>query len=217
MPRQWTEALTPPLLMQGLRVAKRRLFGPHPDPDRLFDGDDQIFKAALQTARVYGEYGCGASTLWVARTLKLPIVAVDTSADWLQHVRAQTAGNPKVTLFHADCGDIGDWGRPETYDHRTGFHDYTDWLWRQALRPDVVLIDGRFRVCCFLTSLKHADAGTRLIFDDYTDRRWYHIVERLVPRHQVCGRQCLFVVPPKSALDMAALDRMIDQFRLVMD
>ena len=32
---------------------------------------------------------------------------------------------------------------------------------------DCVLVDGRFRVCCFLTSLKNAEQGTRIIFDDY--------------------------------------------------
>lgn len=83
-------------------AAKPQLTGPRVHPDSLFDGDDKVFKALLQTARLYGEYGCGASTLWVSKATDVPIHAVDTSAEWLQHVRDQTAGNPKVTLFHAD-------------------------------------------------------------------------------------------------------------------
>jgi len=41
--------------------------------------------------------------------------------------------------------------------------------------------------------LKFADAGTRILFDDYTNRPQYHIAENYVPRVRVCGRQCLFV------------------------
>ena len=80
-----------------------------------------------------------------------------------------------------------------------------------------MLIDGRFRVCCFLTSLKFAKEGTKIIFDDYTTRRHYHIVEEHVSRAETCGRQCLFIVPPKSEIDFERLQKDIDAFRNVMD
>lgn len=109
------------------------------------------------------------------------------------------------------------WGRPLSYDNRDGFQDYSDWMWRQAQKPDLVLVDGRFRVCCFLTALKYADEGTEILFDDYGSRRFYHIVEEFVRPSDACGRQRLFIVPRKSAIDQDELDANIRAFRYVFD
>jgi hypothetical protein len=43
--------------------------------------------------------------------------------------------------------------------------------WRRgAVKPDLVLIDGRFRLACFLHPLLAAAPGTPILFDDYTNR-----------------------------------------------
>lgn len=126
--------------------------------------------------------------------------------------------NFRLNIHHLDLGPVGKWGRPLSYRYYENFNDYTDYLWRQTLKPDLVLIDGRFRVCCMLTCLKYADEGTRIIFDDYINRPYYHeFVEKYVNRHNECGRQCLFIVPPKSSLDICSLNKDIELFRFVMD
>mgnify|MGYP000156134903 FL=1 len=108
-------------------------------------------------------------------------------------------------------------GYPINYNKSDSYKDYTNWIWEQSIKPDTVLIDGRFRVCCFLTSLKFADEGTRIIFDDYVGRPHYHVVEKFIDRKEVCGRQCLFVVPKNDDLDFEALDIEIANFRHVMN
>ena len=40
-------------------------------------------------------------------------------------------------------------------------------FFENKLVPDLILIDGRFRVCCFLSSLKYGNVGTKILFDDY--------------------------------------------------
>ena len=187
-------------------------------PNVLFDSDDRVFKDAVADSNVYGEYGCGKSTTWVLANTSAQIIAVDTSKEWVEVVKNSNASHrDRLTIGHADVGDVGMWGRPLTYERKDSFSHYTDYLWRQALTPDVVLVDGRFRVCCFLTSLKFAPAGTKIIFDDYINRPHYHFVENYAKRSLVCGRQCLFIVPPKDGIDMDALDKDIDGFRYVMD
>ena len=79
------------------------------------------------------------------------------------------------------------------------------------------MIDGRFRVCCFLTSLKFADPGTIIIFDDYSKRPYYHYVEKYVSSFKSYGNQSLFIVPPKNELDMVSLNKDIEAFRFVME
>ena len=56
-----------------------------------------------------------------------------------------------------------------------------------------------------------------ILFDDYINRPHYHFVEKYVSRFKECGRQCMFVVPSKTEIDMIELDRDIISFRNVMD
>lgn len=186
-------------------------------PDALFDGDDELFKKTLAAADVYAEYGCGASTIWVANHTESRIFSVDSSEAWLHKVQQGCKNVDAVTLHFADVGEIGDWGTPVSYEKRDNFNDYTDWIWKQHLSPDVVLIDGRFRVCSFLTCLLFAREGTRILFDDYTNRARYHFVELFLKPAQTCGRQALFVVPRKESLDSRKVIEGIQKFRFVLD
>ena len=87
------------------------------------------------------------------------------------------------------------WGRPNSYEYRSNFIDYVSGVWNFKSQADVILIDGRFRVACFLYSLIHSKKDSIIIFDDYFNRPWYHIVEDVIPLHDKCGRQAFFKVP----------------------
>ena len=80
-----------------------------------------------------------------------------------------------------------------------------------------ILIDGRLRVLCFLVSLKKCNSGTKIIFDDYVNRKFYHIVEELIKPSSNDGRQCLFEVGDKKDLDMIKLDFLINKFNYILD
>ena len=183
----------------------------------LFDGDDLLFKSLAAKCRTYAEYGCGASTVWILRNTSARVHCVDSSRDWIDHVRAQSDAGDRLHAQWADLGPVGKGGRPVSYARRAGFSAYTDWFWQQDIAPDLVLIDGRFRVCCFLTALKHSAAGTKILFDDYTNRAHYHVVEEFIAPQSTCGRQALFVRPETTLLDSDRLDPAIGQFRMVMD
>lgn len=182
----------------------------------LFAGSDELFKKLVVGANVYAEYGCGDSTIWVANNTRCKIFSVDSSDVWLDKVKRSCINCESVTLHFADVGKVGEWGRPLNYDKHENFDDYTDWFWKQGISPDIVLIDGRFRVCCFLTSLLFAKEGTLIFFDDY-DREQYHFVELFLKPTQTCGRQALFVVPNKKLLDFQKINEAIRQFRFVFD
>ena len=62
---------------------------------------------------------------------------------------------------------------------------------------DVILIDGRFRVACFLYCLLKSKEGSFIFFDDYINRSYYHVVEDIIPAFDLCGRQAVFQVPKK--------------------
>lgn len=214
-PKRIIEAFAPPIV--GL--AARRIVGSvNYRSHVLFDGDDTLFKDEAARVHVYGEYGCGKSTKWVLNNTHSLVIAVDTSSEWVSSVENDNKkNNGRLNIHHADLGQVGRWGCPLSYERISNFSDYTDYIWKQEDRPTLVLVDGRFRVCCFLTSLKFADPGTKIIFDDYTNRPHYHFVEKYAQRVRQCGRQCLFIVPPRNDIDVDELDRDIAAFRNVMD
>jgi len=185
--------------------------------NRLFDGDDTLFKEEIKEVNIYGEYGCGKSTSWVLKNTSAEVISVDTSLEWINLVKKENHDSEdRLVMYHTDFGEIGKWGRPKTYEKIDNFAEYTDIIWLKQ-KPQLILIDGRFRVCCFLTTLKLADEGTKIIFDDYTNRSHYHFVEKYAKRLKMDGRQCLFVVPPKAKINMTKLDEDIKSFRCVMD
>lgn len=162
----------------------------------LFDGSDHIFKREIRSCQVYGEYGCGVSTVWVAHHTDARIISVDSSAEWIAKVALETKMfRERLYIEQVDLGEIAAWGYPTTYLHRTRFRDYIASPWLHRFKPDLVLIDGRFRVASFLHSLVNAEPGTRLIFDDYNDRPHYHVAEEFCPVKEREGRQALFIVP----------------------
>ena len=175
------------------------------DEGTLFQGDDRLFKEVLSDTKIYGEYGCGTSTKWVLENTSAIVKSVET---------VKEIADKYDSVQYINLGPITGWGRPESYEYRNNFIEYTDWIWRGD-KPDTVLVDGRFRVCCFLSSLKYGNVGTKILFDDYYSYPIFHIVEKFVKPEQNCGRQALFIVP--NNLDHIELDREINNFRCVMD
>jgi len=183
----------------------------------LFDGYEDIFKRAMADCTVYGEYGCGASTMWVAKNTSCKIISVDTSEIWATHVRESLPCRTDLLIKYVDVGPVKKWGRPESYANAENFSGYTEYLWEQADVPDVVLVDGRFRVCCFLTTLARAREGTVVIFDDYIRRPHYHYVERFLKPVEVNGRQAKFILPPLEKRDTERILASVKKFRYVLD
>jgi len=204
--------MTPPYVVSAARRLRERIRG-----ERLFDGDDEAFKRIASRSRVYGEYGSGTSTIWMLENTSALVLSVDSSEEWTSTVRARSGHSDRLLAHWVDLGPIGRWGRPLGYSHRDRFSEYADWIWRQDERPDLVLVDGRFRVACFLTALYEADPGTYIVFDDYTSRPHYHVVEEFVSPEIRSGRQAIFTVPKLGAAKREAVANLRDAFRLVLD
>ena len=190
-------------------------FIPQIESNVLFAGDDKLFKQILINSKYYGEYGVGHSTKWVYKNTYAKILAVDTSANWARRVEKELNWDYRVDIKWANVGPVKGLGRPKNYEYRHHFDIYTSSIWNRDEKPDVVLIDGRFRVACFLKSLLHASPNTVILFDDYINRPHYHIVEEFLTPVQTCGRQASFIVPKN--LNKEKIEKMYNQFLIVMD
>jgi hypothetical protein len=206
------KSLVPPVLIPAMK----KLAAPwrKESVERLFDGDEASFITYVSQAKIYAEYGVGQSTDWVYQNTSAKILAVDTSKQWIEKVIADKSGT-RIDVQWVDLGALGDWGWPLTYKERDNFVQYVKSPWVRSATPDVVLIDGRFRVCCFFTSMLQAAPGTIIIFDDYIDRPHYHIVEELLAPFEFCGRQAIFSVP--AEFDRQRSQALADRFLYVMN
>ena len=188
------------------------------DDNILFRGHDLIFKKLIKKSKVYLEYGSGKSTLWTLKNTNTKVYSIETDKEWYQKILENTIKETKmIDIKLVDIGPVINWGRPINYNYYKNFNNYTDFYWKKNIQPDLVLIDGRFRVCSFLTSLKFAQEGTFILFDDYIERGVYHIVESFIKKYDQNLEQALFKVPPKSEIDYERLEEMINNFRFVVD
>lgn len=162
-------------------------------------------------ARTILEYGSGGSTV-IAATSGARTFTVESDAAWGHNVERWLAGQnlgQNVTLHYADIGPTGRWGKPERrrLRHVPRYLRYPHSVWDRPdfEHPDVILVDGRFRVACFLAALDHIRRPTRLLFDDYARRPGYHLVERFRQPREMLDRMAVFDLEP---LSLSALDRL---------
>jgi len=180
----------------------------------IYHGDDFLFKEALIDSKVYGEYGCGSSTIYVSNNYNIKIISVDTSIEWINNVNRQiNDDNSQIDLKFIDVGETKEWGYPKDYSKRSNFINYVKSIWSSEDEPDVVLIDGRFRIACFLYCLIAAKPNTKIIFDDY-NRQEYHIVEEYLKPTSIKFDQALFIV--NKSLEKEEITKELNRFLYVM-
>ena len=153
----------------------------------LFGDEQRVLDEALSAARCYLEFGAGGSTL-LAATQGVPrVVSVDSDPQWVAAVLAHPEIAARVqdgsmSVLHADIGPVGNWGHPadETLKHRWPTYLATAWAecQRRSMMPDLVLVDGRFRVASCLSvvlavGLAALAGPTVLLHDVFADRPHY--------------------------------------------
>ena len=63
--------------------------------------------------------------------------------------------------------------------------------------PDVVLVDGRFRLGCALVTVYNIKQPTVLLFDYYTPRKWMHATSGFLGQPEIMGRMATFKLEPQ--------------------
>ena len=177
---------------------------PLPEPELTFPAEVADFvRAAYAEAKVVLEYGSGGSTVLAARAAGTRCFSVESDARWADNLRlfldAECPGH-RAVVHHADIGPTTDWGRPAKVSifSAPAYARYPRSVWQRPdfVHPDLVLIDGRFRVGCFLAVLARIERPTTILFDDYAERSHYHVVEQFGPPAHTVGRMAVFEAEP---------------------
>jgi len=181
----------------------------------------EFFAEKLRTTRNYLEYGSGGSTLLAHKSVQ-NLVSVESDGHFLAAVQRRLAqdGSRAVTkLIHAKIGLTQEWGMPvfrkPTQRRVQRWENYSKAPWKyyraQGLEPDLILVDGRFRVACVLESFANLSPGSRclVLFDDYASRPHYRAVEPFAEL-QLVGRMA--VLRPKADLDRVRCRQMAREY-----
>lgn len=165
------------------------------------DLEAELVRSEYEKANVILEYGSGGSTVLAGSMCGKRIFSVESDKEWairLQaHVDSKDLPSP-TTISYVNIGPTGEWGRPIDNTFWTEFYNYPLSIWDEPFfrHPDVVLIDGRFRVACMLATIKRITRPVTVLFDDYRDRRPYQLIEQWIEPKEFVGRMAVFKVSP---------------------
>ena len=196
------------------------------DPHFSTPDSTRWFKEALRGGRLYLEYGAGGSTCLAAK-FGVDFVCIESDRRFLRAVHRKIAADGLLdethqTFIHADIGRTAKWGQPAVVvppdrKRRERFARYSDYppvLLANGAVPDLILVDGRFRLACALKAIRalaHAPGWT-LAFDDYTNHAHYHAMERLCAPAQIIGHMAIF--RPSETMRLDRLDSLIRRHEL---
>ena len=216
-PRRFIDAYRTAKVVIGNRVRRFDVpMEPHFD-----EYSTQYFRDQLSKARNYLEYGSGGSTI-LANQMVTNLVSVDSDASFLADVRrklSETDRRAMAKLIHVNIGLTVDWGMPvftkPTARRVRRWEEYAKAPWRYfrtiGQQPDLILVDGRFRVACVLESLLCLSplSETKILLDDYIDRPEYSVIEQFADVEMV-GRMA--VVRPRKLADRISVRRLFKQY-----
>lgn len=170
--------------------------------------DLAMFQKYLQKAKIYFEYGCGGSTFQASRRLNIEKVStVESDLFWLNKVKETS--NEKINFIYCDLKTLPNtWGNPGKESKLEDWKLYSDALSLNNSNPDLILIDGRFRVCCCLKAFRLISNDCIICFDDFLNRPEYKVVlDYFTIKEKTCDNRMVILTkknceaPPLSLIE----------------
>ena len=165
----------------------------------------EVIEDAYKQANIILEYGSGGST-FLGAELGKTVISTESSCEWMMELVSSLGERnllSKVMPLWVDIGKTRVWGHPVDTSKRKNWPLYAKkpWMYCQNkdISPDTILIDGRFRVSCFLASCQFTKKPIKILFDDFANRKKYHLVKELFEPVEVYDdRLAIFHVEPNK-------------------
>jgi len=160
-----------------------------------------LIREAYAKADVILEYGSGGSTVLAAEMGGKTIFSIENDKFWARTMRRYFIQNPpksRVEMIWVDTGKTKKWGWPADPEKWTNYAKYPLQIWdrKDFVQPDIVLVDGRFRVGCALATLYRTTKPVTLYVDDFVGRPRYRKIKNYLGTPKLTGRIAEFQVEP---------------------
>lgn len=168
-----------------------------PSRPLLDDPTAEWLERQLRITKLFLEFGSGGSTV-LANRHGIRTISVESDPYYAAVVR-RALKHPECTeILTPRMGLIRQWGFPVFFKARKARRYVTAPFQRlEGEFPDLIFVDGRYRVACALQSANeaaHVGATSRLLIDDYFTRPVYHVLETYLPSPERIGRAAVFVL-----------------------
>lgn len=166
--------------------------------------ETQLFTTYIKDNVNYLEFGCGGSTVHaLINNYKLNVTSIETDLLFIDQLNNELNNDQSFTnrykLIHADIGNVKEWGAPANQDEIQKWLNYTLYIWNKLQGNfDLILIDGRFRLCISLPSLIYMPQAV-FIFHDFTVRPHYSPLLKYIDTQDVVDS--MIVYRRKAGLD----------------
>jgi hypothetical protein len=163
----------------------------------------EYFQCRLSAAHGYVEYGSGGSTL-LAAAQGLPFVSIESDAAFADAVRRSIMAltdSQEIArrVRHINIGMTHEWGEPVfTGPSKRRYQLWRRYCWAPWVEPpvgepDLVFVDGRFRVACTVATLLAlgSDREYEILVDDYSDRPHYRVLAEIAQIRQIVDRMAI--------------------------
>jgi len=176
---------------------------------------------ALKKSKFYLEYGSGGSTV-LASKLGIDYITIETDLLFLNSVKhkVKKVGHrnlSKQIYVYRNIGLTSRWGHPlfpktSKQSLLTKFKNYSDPEFIMRDKPDLIMIDGRFRAVTLLRmyDVLKSYSGWQVLFDDYFSREEYKIISKFFMVDERIGR--LAVIKDIINCDPDELNEAIDNY-----
>jgi hypothetical protein len=151
------------------------------------DKERDLFLSYLHrpSTRFYYEFGSGGST---AAAIAAPnvqkIISMESDTGFYEST-ATALQSEKCTRILVEVGCRNNWGNPEKGHDGSLYFTHIDSL---SEVPDLLLVDGRWRVACALHAWHKMNADSVLLFDDFVGRAFYYSVAPYFETIETVGR-----------------------------
>jgi len=162
---------------------------------------DKFFLEKIKKSKFYFEYGSGASTL-VANNLNKKFVSVELDKNYYFELKKRIKNN-KIKYY--SIGPVGEFSYP-IFKFKKKIINYIQSInvyLSKKKYPDLILVDGRFRVACCLNILLQVQKKSlkvSIILDDYKKRKNYRILDKFFKIKKI-GRMAFLQTSKKKASD----------------
>lgn len=161
--------------------------------------DDNAVQQCLIRTKILLQYSCKSYTQEACmRTNIQKVIAVESDKALSDSVYKSIIQKEKLHMVYANLGEIDALGQPTSVEKFKNFHSYMVLPWALAdkymLTPDTILINGPFKIACFLYSLICAQEGAVILFNDFFKNPSYEIVRNYCALEKRHGDMGEFVV-----------------------
>jgi len=175
---------------------------------------NSLFKTSVATITNYLEFGVGETTKYISSLNHCEMTCVDTDRLWLREVEHHCRNNggcfPK--FLHLEVGPVRNWGYPVDQSYTGTVKTKLKRIIKSCAEPDLVLVDGRFRVLTTLLCLKYLKTNTAFLLDDYTNRPFYTTIEQFITPLAVEDNLFKFYSRSLSTYDLELLDSAVKRY-----